>query len=465
MDRELTFNEVVELAKQPANQVRGELLQDLANSLTRLTNASLLLPSELHDTVKIEDLDAIAVALRHGRLELFVDLDDFLFWNNLGRAGVKSTVSTREAGLPPAAGLWEILEVHEATAAVFESMGFTPDDYLACIGTNLMSGGNLLRWAESTIPTKDIRSWVMAGVPSPSIAIHWMHELRETPELAMISYRSFAGNIDRAKSWRQRAAAEMQAWISVPSSLPVSDGRPAVLTRLDVSVLPVVGLPSKSHVWLEEIVARARTVKPSIRRVPHWPARIEFEEDNLMIQLEQLPRVIQGVVVVGRQRRSCEFNPSTFEIVSQCDTGEDRYVVGMSISWFIDCSITIHRTSHESSKLFTIASSASPRSQTQRIRYIPTPTFHERIREVRRAGAGPIIRHKVSGHIRKLPPGRRGSKQAHSNAPQHIRRNMSPSETYVEPHFRGTEAEKKELFTRLSRFSALGEAMSDLNWR
>jgi len=462
MDRELTFNEVVELAKQPANQVRGELLQDLANSLTRLTNASLLLPSELHDTVKIENLDAIAVALRRGRLELFLDLDDFLFWNNLGRAGVQSTESTREAGLPPAAGLWEILEVHEATAAVFESMGFTPDDYLACIGTNLMSGGNLLRWAESTIPIKDIRSWVMAGVPSPSAAIHWMHELRETPELAMTSYRSFAGNLDRAKSWRQRAAAEMQAWNSVPSSVPVSDRRPAVPTRLDVSVLPAVGLPSKSHVWLEEIVARARTVRPSIRRVPHWPAR--FEDDDLMIQLEQLPRVIQGVVVVGRQRRWCEFDPSTFEIVSQCDTGEDRYVVGMSISWFIDCSITIHRTSHESSKLFTIASSASPRSQTQRIRYIPTPTFHERIREVRRAGAGPIIRHKVSGHIRKLPPGRRGSKLARSNAPQHIRRNMSPSETYVEPHFRGTEAEKKELFTRLSRFSALGEAMSDLNW-
>jgi len=462
MDRELTFDEVVELAKPPLNQVRGELLQDLAVSLTRLTNASLLLPSELHDTVKIENLDAIAVALRRGRLELFLDLDDFLFWNNLGRAGVQSTESTREAGLPPAAGLWEILEVHEATAAVFESMGFTPDDYLACIGTNLMSGGNLLRWAESTIPIKDIRSWVMAGVPSPSAAIHWMHELRETPELAMTSYRSFAGNLDRAKSWRQRAAAEMQAWNSVPSSVPVSDRRPAVPTRLDVSVLPAVGLPSKSHVWLEEIVARARTVKPSIRRVPHWPAR--FEDDDLMIQLEQLPRVIQGVVVVGRQRRWCEFDPSTFEIVSQCDTGEDRYVVGMSISWFIDCSITIHRTSHESSKLFTIASSASPRSQTQRIRYIPTPTFHERIREVRRAGAGPIIRHKVSGHIRKLPPGRRGSKQAHSNAPQHIRRNMSPSETYVEPHFRGTEAEKKELFTRLSRFSALGEAMSDLNW-
>ena len=80
-----------------------------------------------------------------------------------------------------------------------------------------------------------------------------------------------------------------------------------------------------------------------------------------------------------------------------------------------------------------------------------------------RAGGTQLkIRHKVSGHLRRLPPGHRGSKTARSNAPSHVRQNMTDVETYVEPHFRGAEAEKSDLVTRLSRNSGLGDALADL---
>jgi hypothetical protein len=39
---------------------------------------------------------------------------------------------------------------------------------------------------------------------------------------------------------------------------------------------------------------------------------------------------------------------------------------------------------------------------------------------------------------------------------------MTDVETYVEPQFRGTEAEKSDLVTRLSRYSVLGDALADL---
>jgi len=302
----------------------------------------------------------------------------------------------------------------------------------------------------------------MAGIPDPDTAAEWMRELRETPEFVMINYRNFRGDLYRAKAWRLRAAAETNPRNLVLTSTPISPRTPPTPVRMPSPVVPISKISTRSHDWLEEIIARARTVQPSIRKVPHWPARIEFDDEDLTIQLEQFPRAIKGVVIVGRDRRWCEFDPLTFEILSRCENGEDRYVAGMSICWFIDCSITIHSNSRGAARLFVSESKSTSRERTQRVRYIPTPTFRARKMEVRTTGRELTIRHKVSGHLRRLPPGRRGSKEARSNAPEHIRRNMLHSETYVEPHFRGTEAEKAELFTRISRYSALGEAMSSL---
>ena len=458
MDQELTFDEIVEVVKQPAVRVRLELLRDLVDGVRTLFERANLLPPELHNFVQVQNVFEVLDSLRSGR----TTIEELVFWSDLASASGLPRASSAPNGGSESDELWKILEVPAVTVSLFESLGFSPDDYLKSFGTPAMSSWNLMRWASSEIPTKDVRAWVMAGVPDPDTAAEWMRELRETPEFVMINYRNFRGDLYRAKAWRLRAAVETNPRNRVLTSPLIVPRTPPEPVRIQPPAVPISKIPTRSHDWLEEIIARARTVQPSIRKVPHWPARIEFDDEDLTIQLEQFPRAIKGVVIVGRDRRWCEFDPSTFAILSRCETGEDRYVAGMSICWFIDCSITIHRNSSGASRLFVSESTSTSRERTPKVRYIPTPTFRARKREVRATGRDLTIRHKVSGHLRKLPPGRRGSKEARSNAPEHIRRNMLHSETYVEPHFRGTEAEKAELFTRISRYSALGEAMSSL---
>ena len=460
MDRELTFGEIMELAKQPAIGVRRESLRDLADRMQQLSDQALLLPLKLHKLVRVKDYREVSDALQCSR----TTVEDILFWSGLANAGNQTSAENTLGDGPKSAELWKILEVSEDTALLFESMGFNPNDYLTCFGTPAMSSWNLMKWASSEIPSKDIRAWVMAGVPNPDTASEWMRVLQETPEFVLINYRNFRGDLDRAKERQRRAAAEKKLQNIMLTFRRDSPRIPPEPVRLQSFAEPIGRIPTKSHDWLEEIIARARTVQPSIRKVPHWPARIEFDDEDLTIQLEQFRRAVKGVVIVGGDRRWCEFDPSTFAVLSRCETGEDRYVVGMSICWFIDCSITINRYPSGAARLFVSESTSSARERTPRVRYIPTPTFRDRKREVRNTGRNLTIRHKVSGHLRKLPPGRRGSREARSNAPEHIRRNMLHSETYVEPHFRGTEAEKAELLTRISRYSALGEAMSGLEW-
>lgn len=458
VDPELTTSEIVEDAEPPAITVRRELLHALAGKMEQLSEHASLLAPKLHNVVRVQSFREVLTALQSGR----ITVGDILFWSYLTDTSNRVTGFTTSSRGSESAELWNLLEVPEVTASLFESMGFNPDDYFKCFGTPAMSSQSLMRWASSEIPMKDIRSWIMSGVPDPDTATKWMGELRETPEAVMIHYRNFHGDFYRAKAWRLQAAGQTSVQNIVITAPPEVFRKLPEPVRVQSQAAPIGKMPSKSHDWLEEIIARARTVQPSIRKVPHWPAHVDFPDEGLAIQLEQFPRFIQGVVIVGRDRRWCQFDPSTFVILSRCASGEDRYVAGMSISWFIDCSIAIHLNSSGSTRLFSAESTTSNRKQKHRIRYIPTPTFRDRQREVQTSGRSLTIRHKVAGHVRKLPPGRKASKEARSKAPDHVRRNMLNSETYVESHFRGTEAEKAELFTRLSRYSALGEAMSGL---
>jgi len=394
----------------------------------------------------------------------FFDFDSYPFFDHILHESRRRDKPGSSGSDDASAESWRILEVPERAAAIYEALGFSPDDYLTCLGTQLMSAGKLYVWAMSLSPmVESTRDWLMSGVPNPKTALVWMRELNEPAEFVMISYRTFNGDLQRAKSWQSRAKAEFNPQppdIRPTSSTSIS---PLVLShQLPVSA-SASGIPTASETWLEEIIARARTARPSIRKVPHWPARLELDEEETTIQLEQFPTFIKGVVTAGRERRWCEFNPVSFEIGSRCETGEDRYVVGLSICWFIDSSITTQGNLKDSTRLFTASTVGDSHDLPKRVVYTPTPTFRSRQAESRRSSARLKIRHKVSGHLRRLPPGRRGSEAARANAPTHIRRNMADDETYVEPHFRGSEAEKAELVVRLSRYSALGDALADLD--
>ena len=459
MDRELTFQEIAELAKQPAIRVREDFLQSLGRGLSWLAEQSVALPPAIHSVVRIKDLRTV----REGLAVKNLSVEELLFWSELQKVSANSDDKVGLSRALATPDLWAILEVSESDALLLERLGFSPDDYLTCLGTDSMNSQSLMKWISSEIPTKDVRSWVLSGVPNPETAIEWMRELREIAEYVMINYRNFRGDLYRAKTWRLRAAAQTHPRDLLLTSQPIIRA-PQPPVAVPTELVQAAIFPSRPHHWLEEIIARARTLQPLLRKVPHWPARFEYGDEGLIVVLEQFPRVLKGVVTVKSQRRWCEFSPTTFEIMSRCDTGEDRFVVGMSICWFIDCSITIHQPSRGSPNLFTAESISDPKEQRKPVRYIPTATFRARSNEARSSASKLIIRHKVSGHVRKLPPGRRGSEHARSNAPDHIRRSLRKSETYVEPHFRGTEAEKAELATRLSRYSALGEALSGTDW-
>jgi len=219
-------------------------------------------------------------------------------------------------------------------------------------------------------------------------------------------------------------------------------------------------LPFVSEEWLEEIIARAKILQPNLRRVPNWPAYVDLANDGVSIELELIGGNVKGVVLRDHHRLWCSFDPETFEIQSRCETSDARIVAGLSICWFIDCSIVIPRTRSTGLPLFH-SSRVSSTKGPERIRYMPTTTFTERRNESRSMSGRLVVRHLVSGHKRTLPPGHFGSQRARANAPKHLK--MAPNETFVESHFRGTEEDRRRLQLRLSRYSALGDALAEID--
>lgn len=462
MSQELSTTNGFSVVEPMDGMEKAGLLENLRRRLVSLRIDAESLPPSLHSVVQLMRVQSYRE--KYWSSQRFFDFDIHPCFVHILQKHRRTDNSTTPAADEVSAESWNILEVPERAAAIYEALGFSPDDYLTCLGTQLMSAGKLSVWAMSLSPFEDsTRDWLMSGVPNPKTALEWMRELNESPDLVIISYRTFNGDLQRAKSWQLRAKAEFNPQPSGLRPTPSTYTSPLVLSnQLPVSA-SASAIPTASETWLEEIIARARTARPSIRKVPHWPARLELDDEETTIQLEQFPTFIKGVVTVGRERRGCEFNPVNFEIGSRCETGEDRYVVGLSICWFIDSSITTQGNSKDSTRLFAASTVGNSHDLPKRVIYTPTPTFRSRQAESRRSSARLKIRHKVSGHLRRLPPGRHGSEAARSNAPTHIRRIMADDETYVEPHFRGSEAEKAELVVRLSRYSALGDALADLD--
>jgi len=82
MDAELTFDEVLEVVKQPAIRVRRELLYDLADGMRRLVDQASLLPLKLHDIVRVGDYREVSEALLGER----TTIEELVFWSDLASA-------------------------------------------------------------------------------------------------------------------------------------------------------------------------------------------------------------------------------------------------------------------------------------------------------------------------------------------------------------------------------------------
>ena len=353
---------------------------------------------------------------------------------------------------------WRALQVPTEQAQRFVLLGFTPVDYLENFDKLIFDEANLFRWENTSLPSRSVKTFVLGGIPDPETARKWLNGFGNDPTRAVIRYRAYGGDYRRARMAQyqseklQMRAATFQAVSPMPMPTHPRSERTST------------ALPFSSEEWLEEIVAWARTLQARLRKSIQSPSVVVLDELDIEIQIELDRDLISGQVKIGKQILKCAFDPESFDSVSDSETSEQRFVLGVCLCWFIDCSIVIHRQSEGTSAPYRVVNIGSGRSSSS-FRYVPTPIFKTR-KDDRSVSdsAGLKVRHQVSGHIRTLPSGRRGSVEARKSAPRHIQRIMKNNETYVQPHFRGTEEQKRELETRLSRYSALGEAMSDLAW-
>lgn len=351
---------------------------------------------------------------------------------------------------------WQALAVPRDKARQLASMGFTPMEYLDNLEHPLIQESNLERWAESGLPRGSVKMFILGGVPNPETAQKWLAGFGYDPSRAVAQYQAFGGDYRRARTaWRktERTRAVPQPGlppVHVPPELP-----PESLAKR---------LPLVSDEWLEEIIAWARTLQPHLRKSIPSPLSVHLPILGIEIQIEFNNDLIRGRVTAGSQTFTCAFDPESFDPIAGPASSEQRFIMGVCLCWFIDCSIVLRHGSQATSALFRVAT-ADPGRTSPKIRYVPTPAFSTR-RTQRRSEdkRGLKIRHEVSGHVRALPIGKQGSGEARRAAPKHIQKVMKSNETYVRPHFRGADEQRRELETRLSRYSALGEAMSDLDW-
>ena len=306
---------------------------------------------------------------------------------------------------------------------------FTVDDYMSWCEWSFRPRQNfkqIVAWSKSDFTPIEVQNWLAVGVQS----------IEEAKQIRAAGFSGTTMDTYRAKS------------------------RP-IKTKIVRKVQSIAWTASEE--WLEEVIARAVTTRPSHRKVSHWPSVLELDEDGVSIEIVFLEGFIHGTVVRDGKSQNCAFDPSNFEPRNYPKTEQGRVVLGLCICWFIDCSIVIPGSSRNShSHPYSIVG-AKPTLRSPRGRYVPTLTFKNR-REISFSISDRlVVRHKVSGHLRTLGYGRKGSSESRGHAPTYLRREMKSNETFVRPHFRGTERERAELVTRLSRYSATAEALAELS--
>lgn len=440
-------------------RMNGEqLIEHLHIRLHQISQKAHGLPSKFWNVTPVIALDDICEVHSSRRLSL----DDIDEWGRHGFTVFEMARWIRIGVNMTQASLWRVTDLTVPKSQWYAEMGFSPEDYIDHFDEPKMSDTALVEWRQSLIPMPEIRMWVLAGFPHPNEAVRWLVALKLTPQETARLFSDFGGNYVNVKQYLNSLREQ---------SLPTEVFRHESITddSADMTFAPpqvkepsprsgTDTFPSADQAWLDEILARARTVHQFLRKQPHWPATIDLRR-GVNIELSQIGNSVRGQVRHGSHTRECTFSPLTWVIQSSCVTGVDRYVVGMSICWFIDCSIVVSKPLGAKEELFEIKSQNSPHGQT-RTRYVPTLAYDRRQIELRSTSSRLVVRHQVSGHVRRLSKGRQPSQRARANAPKHI--HLRPDETFVEPHFRGTENERIQLLVRLSNYSALGDALADL---
>ena len=324
---------------------------------------------------------------------------------------------------------WIQQGIHIDDAIHARSCGFTSDEYASWCKWIFRPPQNfkqIVAWSKSGFTPIEVQNWLAVGVQS----------IEEAKQIRADGFSGATMDIYRTKNRQIKTKS---------------------VRKVDTKVW------AASEEWLEEVIARAVITRPSLRKVSHWPSVLELDEDGVSIEIVFFEGLIHGTVVRNGKPQYCAFDPSNFDPKNYPKTDQGRMVLGLCICWFIDCSIVIPGSSGNSYSHPYSVVGTKPTLRSPRCRYVPTLTFRDRRENSISNSDRLVVRHKVSGHRRTLGYGRKGSSEALRNAPTYLRREMKSNETFVRPHFRGTEKVRDELVTRLSKYSATADALAELD--
>lgn len=203
--------------------------------------------------------------------------------------------------------------------------------------------------------------------------------------------------------------------------------------------------------WYAEVRNRAASSVHLLQREPKWPTW--FSDPATGVQVLLAADDEYGVAWVGTGKRGLlvSFGVDDFDGYALGEPGVEL-ALGVAISWYIDCTVKISaKGGGGRQQLFGRSTS------TTHVKYVPTVAYKNQYQQVRGGHHRPPRAHMVAAFIRHLTSGTPNPDHV-AEAPRKLARRMGPNDTWVRAHARGSGT-AQELEVRLSRYSALGDAL------
>ena len=208
---------------------------------------------------------------------------------------------------------------------------------------------------------------------------------------------------------------------------------------------------------LEESLARVESLSSHIHLQTTWPIYLETPDISIAMTLNQ--NYLLAWVGVGLEGLLVGVNIKTWDLY-HADDPDARFAAGAVLNWFLDVSLSIslHKEFFYTPKrLHEIERPWDPGVFPT---WSTTNVFHEDIENIRGSvDRRPPQAHRVRGHIRTLTE-KQPTDEARENAPAYIRRNMSPSDTFVRSYTKSGDVGTDKLLVHLNTKSSLADFLA-----
>jgi tetratricopeptide (TPR) repeat protein len=208
---------------------------------------------------------------------------------------------------------------------------------------------------------------------------------------------------------------------------------------------------------LEESLARVESLSSHIHLQPTWPVYLETPDISIAMTLNR--NYLLAWVGVGLEGLLVGVNIKTWDVY-HADDADARFATGAVLNWFLDWSlnISLHKQFYFAPNRWReIERPWEPHYMTT---WSTTNVFHEDIGNIRQSvDRKPPQAHRVRGHIRTLTE-RQPTDEARENAPAYIRRNMSPSDTFVRSYTKSGDVGTDKLLVHLNTKSSLADFLA-----